>query len=192
MADNSKVVSPKHLAHIVLRTSNYASMVAFYKTFLGAQASLETPAMAFLTYDYEHHRIAIANIPDTKPRDPTVAGLAHVAFTFDSLDDLFTAYTQRRDRGILPIWCVNHGPTISLYYQDPDGNQIETQVDVFDTAEAASEFMMSPEFLENPIGVDLDPEDMISRLKKGEDPKGMMRRAKIGPRGRTRELQHSR
>lgn len=39
----------------------------------------------------------------------------------------------------------NHGPTTSLYYRDPDGNQIETQVDNFETAEEATAFMNSPE-----------------------------------------------
>lgn len=41
----------------------------------------------------------------------------HVAFTFDTLDGLLLAYRQRKARGILPMWCVNHGPTTSLYYQ---------------------------------------------------------------------------
>lgn len=43
--------------------------------------------------------------------------------------------------------------------------------------------MMSPEFAENPIGVDFDPEDWIERLKKGEDPKAFYARGNCGPRG---------
>lgn len=178
-----KVLSPASLAHVVLRTSQYEPMVAFYKTFLGAHATYENEHLAFLTYDEEHHRIAILHYPSAKPRDPTSAGMAHMAFTFNTLKDLTLAYTQRKARGILPVWSVNHGPTTSMYYQDPDGNQIETQVDNFDTVDEANASMNNPEFAENPIGVDYDPEDLIRRLESGEDDRSLKKRPRSGPRG---------
>lgn len=45
--------------------------------------------------------------------------------------------------------CVNHGPTTSIYYRDPDGNDIETQVDNFDTTAEADEFFASEAFAIN-------------------------------------------
>lgn len=69
-----------------------------------------------------------------------------------------------------------------MYYRDPDGNNLETQVDNL-TVQEANEFMASPEFRENPIGVDFDAEDLVQRLKRGEDEKVIKRRANIGPRG---------
>ncbi|RTE70055.1 hypothetical protein BHE90_015559 [Fusarium euwallaceae] len=182
-ASPGQVLPPKGLAHVVLRTPNYKSMVAFYKTFLGAHATFENDFLSFLTYDEEHHRLAIGNVPGTTEKVPTSAGLEHIAFQFDTLNDLLTAYKQRKARGISPIWCVNHGPTTSIYYQDPDGNQIETQVDNFDTVEAASAMMASPEYAENPLGVDFDPEDLIRRLKDGESEALIKKRPNIGPRG---------
>lgn len=92
------------------------------------------------------------------------------------------SYSQRKDLGIEPSWCVNHGPTTSIYYTDPDGNEIETQVDNFDTNDEANEFMASPYFAENPIGTDFDPEELIKRLKSGEDHSTIKRRIEIGPR----------
>lgn len=178
----TKVLSPKSLAHVVLRTSNYKSMVSFYKAFLGAHAAHEDEHIAFLTYDEEHHRIAIINAPYADPRNPASSGMDHMAFTFDSLQDLLLAYRQRKAYGILPVWCCNHGITVSAYYQDPDGNRIETQVDVLDV-EQANEFMKSAAFTENPIGVDFDPEDLIKRLDSGEDEAEVMKRGSIGPRG---------
>lgn len=68
-------------------------------------------------------------------------------------------------------------------YQDPDGNQLETQVDNFDTNEETSEFMMSKFFQENPLGVDFDPEDLIKRLQSGESDASIKKRKEIGPRG---------
>ncbi|POS68844.1 glyoxalase/Bleomycin resistance protein/Dioxygenase [Diaporthe helianthi] len=178
-----KVLSPAALVHVVLQTSQFEPMVAFYKAFLGAHATYENEFLAFLTYDEEHHRVAIAHVPSAKPRDPTAAGMAHMAFSFNTLNDLLQAYRQRKARGILPIWAINHGPTTSMYYQDPDGNQIETQVDNFESVEDATAFMNTPEFAENPIGVDFDPEDLIRRVESGEDDASLRKRPRIGPRG---------
>lgn len=107
----------------------------------------------------------------------------HIAFTFDTLELLFLAYRQRKARGILPFWCVNHGVTIGLYYTDPDGNILETQVDVFTDNTVADEYMGSAAFAQNPIGVDFDPEEFIDRITKGEARESLLQRPDIGPRG---------
>jgi catechol-2,3-dioxygenase len=175
---SSKVISPSKLAHVVLRTNsdNFKTMVNFYKIFLGGQATYENDFLSFITYDDEHHRIAIAGVPGTGPKTLKTSGLEHIAFTFDTLDDLVKAYTQRKEHNIFPIWSVNHGPTTSIYYADPDGNQLETHVDTFDNLEDSSEFA------ENPIGVEFDPEDLIKRLQSGEDVAAIRKRPNIGPR----------
>ena len=179
----SKVLSPVKLAHVVLRTNNLKPMVEFYKSFLGAEAIYENEFLAFLTYDEEHHRIAITSVPGTKARAQQSCGLEHIAFSFDTLDDLLLAYRQRKQKGIGHFWAVNHGPTTSIYYKDPDENFLETQVDNFENAEDATDFMRSKIFSENPIGTDFDPEAFINRLDNGEDPKSMLKRLEIGPRG---------
>ena len=182
-APAAKVQSPSTLAHVVLRTSNYQKMVDFYITFLGGTISYSNDYLCFITYDEEHHRIALIGIPGTAPKVPTSCGLEHIAFTFPTLSDLLLAYRQRKARGISPVWNVNHGPTTSLYYKDPDGNMLETQVDNFDTAEEANEFMSGPYFAENPLGTDIDPEDLISRIKSGESDASLKKRVEVGPRG---------
>src|SRR3546814_20131860 len=71
---------------------------------------------------------------------------------FGSLGDLLANYIRLKNIGILPYWCINHGPTTSLYYRDLDGNQIETQVGNFDTPEKLTAFFKSEAFQENPRG----------------------------------------
>ena len=56
-------------------------------------------------------------------------GVDHVAYTYASLNDLLENYAQLKEKGIRPYWCVHHGITVSMYYADPDGNQMEFQVD---------------------------------------------------------------
>ena len=105
-----------------------------------------------------------------------------MAFTFNKLEDLLKSYNQRKALGITPLWCVNHGVTLSIYYRDPDGNQIETQVDVFDTSEEATAYMNTQDYAENPFGVDFVPEEVEERLRSGEPVKDILKRGNIGPR----------
>lgn len=178
-----KVPSPAKFAHVVLRTSNIKAMVDYYTRFLNGHIVYENPAIAFITYDDEHHRIAFIEVPGTAPKVHKSCGLEHTAYTFPTLSDLLLAYRARKQQGIEPTWCVNHGPSTSIYYTDPDGNMIETQVDNFDTPAKATEFMSGPYFAENPFGTDFDPEDLIKRLKNGEDEEVLKKRVEIGPRG---------
>ncbi|KAI1114961.1 Glyoxalase/Bleomycin resistance protein/Dihydroxybiphenyl dioxygenase [Nemania sp. NC0429] len=180
---SSKVLSPKSMAHVVLRTPDLKTMSTFYKTFLGAHASWENEKMTFLTYDEEHHRIAILGVPGLAEKAKKSAGLDHVAFTYDTLADLLAAYKQRKAHGILPVWCINHGPTTSMYYEDPDGHRLETQVDNFDTVEETNAFMRGSEFDKNPIGVDFDPEELIRKLESGVPESEIKKRPDIGARG---------
>ncbi|KAF2114683.1 Glyoxalase/Bleomycin resistance protein/Dihydroxybiphenyl dioxygenase [Lophiotrema nucula] len=188
-APATAVKSPSKLAHVVLRTNNLKAMSQYYQNFLGARVVHENEMLVFLSYDDEHHRIALVQVPGTQAKLPTSCGLEHIAFTFDSLSDLLLAYRQRKQKGVLPLWPVNHGPTTSIYYRDPDGNQIETQYDNFSDPAQANEFMSSKEFAENPIGVDFDPEDYITRLKKGESEESLTKRIEIGPRGLPEHIQ---
>lgn len=176
-----RVLSPAMLAHVVLRTNNFREMVTYYKQFLGAHASFENDTLSFLRYDEEHHRIAILGVSDAPNKVPGASGLEHTAFTFKNLDDLMLSYTQRKKVGILPTVSINHGPTTSIYYTDPDGNMIETQVDNFNTADEASEYMASPEFEKNPIGIMFDPEELIKRLKSGESHASIKKRGEGTP-----------
>ncbi|KAM5346060.1 hypothetical protein ACJ41O_009065 [Fusarium nematophilum] len=157
-------------------------MVDYYKAFLGARASYENNTLSFLTYDDEHHRVAILGVPSTTDKQQGYVGLEHIAFAFNTLDDLALSYSQRKALGITPTVCINHGPTTSIYYTDPDGNMIETQVDNFDTPEEATDFMMSEAFRINPIGTDFDPNGLVRRLEDGEDQASIKKRVEIGDR----------
>ena len=161
-------VAPSQLAHVVRRTGRFAELVHWYETVLGARVVHSDGMLAFLTYDDEHHRIAIANLPGLEEQPAMAAGTDHVAFTHGTLDDLLQTYVRLKAEGIEPYWCINHGPTTSMYYKDPDGSRVELQVDNLPTAEAIDRWMRSGEFAANPIGVVFDPEDLVARYAAGE------------------------
>lgn len=177
------IKSPMKLAHVVFRTSRFAEMLAWYKTVFNATPAFESDSIAFLAYDDEHHRIAFIHVPGLAEQPAGQAGVHHVAFTYESLEVLLDNYERLKAIGVEPQWPVNHGPTTSLYYADPDGNQLEFQVDNYDSVEEAGEFFFTEAFTTNPIGVDFDPAQLRERLQAGEDQIALKRRAPSGPRG---------
>jgi catechol-2,3-dioxygenase len=161
-------IPPRQLAHVVRRTARFEELVRWYCTVLGAEIVHSDGMLAFLTYDDEHHRIAIVSIPGLPEQPAMAAGTDHVAFGYASLGDLLYTFRRLQAAGIEPFWCINHGPTISLYYKDPDGSRVELQADTMPSTEAIDRWMRSGEFAANPIGVVLDPEELIARYEAGE------------------------
>ena len=163
---------PTMFAHVVYRTRRFAEMLEWYELVFDADIQAQNPAMAFLSYDGEHHRFAMIDLNVVKPDDVEtekqgLIGVDHVAYTYGSLDGLLDTYERLREKGVKPYWCVHHGITASMYYKDPDGNQMEFQVDCFETGDEAVEYMKGPKFEANPVGVEYDPEDWLARTRAG-------------------------
>jgi catechol-2,3-dioxygenase len=74
-------LSPAKFAHFVLRTGQLDKMAAWYQTVLAARIAFRDERLCFLSYDDEHHRLALINIPGLPPRDPDSAGTDHVAYS---------------------------------------------------------------------------------------------------------------
>lgn len=161
-------LAPTKLAHVVRRTSRFAEMIRWHEVVFGAYPVYKDDTIAFLTYDDEHHRFAIANIPGLPDQPELAAGTDHVAFTHDSLGDLLYTYERLKGEGIVPYWCINHGMTTSMYYKDPDGNRVEFQADNFPSVEEGNAWIRNSDFASNPIGVIFEPEDLLARFKAGE------------------------
>lgn len=163
---------PQKFAHVVYRTHRFQDMLDWYKTVFGAEVQHQDPALAFLTYDDEHHRMAFANLDVLRTDDTDIdkrglVGVDHVAYTYASVDDLLDNYEHLKAHGITPYWCVHHGITVSMYYRDPDGNQMEFQVDCFGSKDESVGYMTGPDFAANPVGVEYDPEDWLARRRSG-------------------------
>ena len=165
-------IRPVKFVHVVYRTRRFQEMIRWYENVFAAKVQYQNPVLAFLTYDDEHHRFAFANLEILQPegaendRQGSI-GVDHVAYTYRSLTELFDNYVQLKEQSIMPYWCIHHGITVSMYYGDPDGNQMEFQVDSFPSNDQANEFMHGLGFDTNPIGVEYDPEDWLAQMKAG-------------------------
>ncbi len=168
------MVKPTRFAHFVLRVSDMDASVTWYSTVLGMETVHRNPMLCFMTYDDEHHRLALAQT--TVEAGPKGApGLDHVAYTLGSLEDLLATYKRLKKHDILPVWPINHGLTTSMYYADPDGNRVEFQVENLDTKDKLQAFMRSEAFAENPIGVNFDPEKLLARFEAGDPIEALLR-----------------
>jgi catechol-2,3-dioxygenase len=160
------------LAHVVYRTRRFEQMLAWYTEMFHARVQHQNPVMAFLTYDDEHHRLAFIDLATVQPDGADaekhgLVGVEHIAYTYPSLEDLFENYTRLKGHGIVPYWCIHHGLTISMYYADPDGNQLEFQVDCFASIEESNAYIRGPSFGVNPVGVEFDPEAWLAQVHAG-------------------------
>ncbi len=190
---SSPVVRPT-MHHFGLKTTNLDAMVDWYAKVLGmeenhrspsrAQASTESGwRTAWVSNDQANHRIAIMALPglaDDVQRSRH-RGLHHIAFEFPTLDDLLATFRRLKLLGIEPVRAADHGATISFYYEDPDGNSIELLVDNFGDGRLSSEFMrMSAAFASNPMGADVDPEQILAARAAGTSVAEIHERAYAG------------
>ena len=172
--------SPDGFAHAVLRTSRFEEMIAWYVQVLNAQVIFRNDKLCFLSYDDEHHRLALSNVAGLPPQDSKSLRLMHLAYSYHELGSLFATYRRLKALGIEPYRTINHGMTVSFYYRDPDGTQIELQADAFATKEDAQRFMESEAFAANPIGVLIEPEALIADWEAGV-PEAELKRRPDGP-----------
>lgn len=164
------MVAPSKFAHVVYATHRFDEMIDWYLGVFEAKVQHRDQELAFLTYDEEHHRFAFINLGLAPEAETThrrqAVGVHHLAYTWDDLAGLVDVYMRLRELEVRPFFSVRHGPTLSMYYADPDGNQLEFQIDLLD-ADSANAFMSSDAFAANPIGEPFDPDELALRLTSG-------------------------
>ena len=87
------MASPKKLSHLVLQTNRRPEMIDWYCTVLGAEILYQNQHIGFISYDDEHHRVALIDMATVAPEAAGadrrgVIGVDHVAYTYDTVDDL--------------------------------------------------------------------------------------------------------
>ncbi|MDQ6945370.1 MAG: VOC family protein [Actinomycetota bacterium] len=178
----NEVIKPA-LHHVTFKTKRLDEMIEWYGNVVGMVPNFRDSIAAWMTNDEANHRVALLGMPGVED-DPTRiphAGMHHSAFEYSSIDQLLETYERLKADGIIPHAALDHGLTTSLYYVDPDGNSVELQVDNFGDWRASSEWMRTaPEFKANPIGVQVDPEQLVSARREGADAAELHRRGYAG------------
>jgi catechol 2,3-dioxygenase len=158
MAGDAFVTPTLH--HVNFKTTRLAEMREWYRLVLGAEVVFENEIGCWLTNDDANHRVGLLAFPgfSDDARKDEHTGLHHTAFEYPDFDSLDRSYRRLRDAGVTPPFCLDHGPTLSYYYADPDGNHVELQMDAFgDWAWSKAWMKNSPDFKADPIGRFVDP-----------------------------------
>lgn len=161
--------TPK-FAHVVFQTSQPTEMRDWYCAVLDGHTVYQDDALCFITFDDEHHRVALLTPPvPLERKTPLTAAMHHVAYTFDHLDDLLARYELLQEKGVQPAVCIAHGVTTSMYYRDPDGNFVEMQIDNFAEPDLATGYMRGPEYAADSVGPAFDPAAMAAERRAGTE-----------------------
>ncbi len=182
LAEAGAIIRPT-LHHTTLKTTHLEEMIAWYGTVVGMTVNYQFPGGAWLTNDEANHRVAFLCTPVLvdDPDKLTHTGIHHIAFEYASLAELLDTYARLASLDIAPHGSLDHGMTTSLYYQDPDGNSVELQADNFGDWQASSEWMRTaPQFAANPIGVPIDPAQLLAASRAGASPTDLHERAYRG------------
>jgi len=165
------MTAPSSFCHVVYKTHRYDEMIEWYRKVFEARVQHRDDRLCFVTYDHEHHRMAFANLGPGEAKNASAPrsapGVAHVAYSWKTIGELIDTYKRLKNHGVLPKRPIRHGLTLSLYYDDPDGNSMEFQVDLM-TPEEANSFMAGPAFAKNLSGEKFDPDELVRRYEAGQ------------------------
>lgn len=136
-------------------------------------------ALAFISNDEMDHRIVFFEISkataDPDRRHHT--GLQHVAFECTTIDDLLGTYVRLKGLGIPLLWAADHGPGISIYYEDPDRNVVEMFFYNYGSPWTATEYLRAGE---GGRPAQIDPDKLVEARKAGASPWEIHERAMAG------------
>lgn len=159
------------LGHFGLRTRNLPAAIEWYAKALNARVHFQNELAAFMSFDEEHHRFVLWDDGETGEKPEDARGVDHVGFGCGGPSDLADQFDRLKNLGIMPTLCVNHHFTSSLYYRDPDGNEVEITCDNKTTKADCIAFMKTPEMaraMQPPLfGEEFDPEALLKLRNEG-------------------------
>lgn len=184
---NSEITIHPKLQHCGLTTANMDAMLEWYSKVLGifvhnrvtAPAGSPFKTVAFATNDEVNHRLSFFETPDASIDDDRSkhARVQHIAFAYDTLDDLLGTYLRLKKLSMLPLWAADQFFQTAIYYEDPDGNIIELNVNNFDDDWTVTEQLKA---LPPQVHLNVDPEKMVAARNAGASPWEVHERAVAG------------
>jgi len=127
------MIHPERIAHVVIKVRDLERSRKFYTEILGMRVMKHVPEIraVFLSFNgRDHHEVALFEI-GSQAEGPKMnqVGLLHFAFRMRNEEDLRAAYQEFKEKGVSVSFTVNHGVSKSIYFRDPDGNELEVYTD---------------------------------------------------------------
>ena len=122
------MMKPSRLGHLVIRVRDLKRSEDFYSRILGMEVKGRggDSMVFFRSNEDTDHDLAISNVgADAPGPEANRVGMYHLAYEFDSIEDLKQAYRLAKEMGVRIAGYGDHGEIKGLYVLDPDGIEIE-------------------------------------------------------------------
>ncbi|WP_296644512.1 VOC family protein [Roseinatronobacter sp.] len=116
------------IGHTHLKVADLERAIAFWRDVLGMDLTQRYgDQAAFLSWGGYHHHIGLNTWHSAggTPPPPRHTGLYHVALLYPTRHALAVAAKRVADAGVRIYGHADHGVSLALYFDDPDGNGIE-------------------------------------------------------------------
>jgi catechol 2,3-dioxygenase len=122
----------QRVGHVVIKMRDLDAAKRFYRDILGMHITSEREGFGvFFRFDDYHHDIAVFKVSeDAELPQKNQVGLAHIALVADSLDTVKAMYRRLKEHDVPIVRTVDHGVTRSVYFTDPEGNELEIYCEV--------------------------------------------------------------
>jgi catechol 2,3-dioxygenase len=123
------------VGHVHLRVADLDRSLAFYRDALGFGVAADAREIGldavFLAAGDYHHHIALNTWESAGGTPPPAGhtGLYHVAFLYPDRRELARAVRRLLEHGHPVDHATDHGGSVSVYLDDPDGNGVELTYD---------------------------------------------------------------
>jgi catechol 2,3-dioxygenase len=148
MTTTSTTVRPQ-LTHMGINVYDIQAMEAFYTGVLGLVVTdrgvgrtFKAQLVFMSSNPSSHHQVVLASGRD--PESPKTS-INQISFKVEDLEQLREMFRRVRNSGAEGLRPLNHGNAWSVYFADPEGNNVEVYCD-------------SPWYVSQPHGDPFDPE----------------------------------
>ncbi|SNS89352.1 VOC family protein [Sphingopyxis indica] len=140
------------LSHLGVYVWDLPLMVEFYQNVFGMIVTDRGigrsigAELVFLSSSPEHHHQLV--LATGRPRDTTFSTIMQISFLVPSIQILRDVRDRAKSNGAKSLLCLNHGTSLSVYADDPEGNRLEI-------------YYETPFYIPQPYGdpLDLDQSD---------------------------------
>jgi len=120
--------------HFGIYVTDVELMVGFYKqvfdlieTDRGVGKTFKAPLVFLSASPEQHHQLVIAG---GRPPEATFSTAMQISFAVPSIQSLRDIRAKAVALGATRVLPLNHGNALSVYFADPEGNTVETYIDM--------------------------------------------------------------
>ena len=124
----------QRVGHVVIKMRDLDAAKRFYQDILGMKITDEREGFGvfFRFQDYHRECCSVQGHRGCRGPQKNQVGLAHIALVADSFDTVKAMYQRLKAHDVPIVRTVDHGVAKSVYFKDPEGNELEIYCEVLE------------------------------------------------------------